>query len=71
MTGFRTFERSDPSISADDLTFVTVKSRALGRRADITFYVPPNFTSAVDVPIVSSRLRRPASTSRVAVIVSH
>ena len=52
MTAFHTFERSDPAISPDDLTFVTVKSRALGRRADITFYVPPNFTTSTDLPIV-------------------
>lgn len=49
---FRTVEVSDPAITADGLEFVTVKSRALGRRADVTVYVPPAARSAIDVPIV-------------------
>lgn len=49
---FRSVEVSDPAITADGLEFVTVKSRALGRRADVTLYVPPSARDAVDLPIV-------------------
>lgn len=49
---FRTIEISDPAIAADGLRFVTVKSRALGRRADVTLYVPPQAHDATDLPIV-------------------
>lgn len=49
---FRTIERSDPAIAMDGLEFVTVKSRALGRRADVTVYVPPAARDATDLPIV-------------------
>lgn len=49
---FRTIERSDPAISADGLDFLTVKSRALRRRADVTLWVPPEASSARDLPIV-------------------
>jgi putative tributyrin esterase len=52
MTGFRTIELSDPAISADGLRFATVKSAALGQRADICFYVPPEAEGATDVPLV-------------------
>ena len=38
---FRTLESSDPSIALDGLRFATVKSKALGRRADVTLFVPP------------------------------
>jgi len=51
-TRFRTIETSDPAISAAGLEFVTVKSRALGRRADVTLYVPPAAQGAGDLPIV-------------------
>lgn len=50
--GFRTLEVSDPAIAADGLLFVTVKSRALGRRADVTVFVPPSARGRVDVPVV-------------------
>lgn len=46
---FRTFEASDPALSPDGLRFVTVKSAALGQRADITLYAPPEKTQ--DTPI--------------------
>lgn len=49
---FRTIERSDPAIPADDLEFLTVKSRALSQRADVTLYVPPEFRGIRDLPIV-------------------
>jgi len=49
---FRTIERSDPAIDAGGLEFVTVKSRALGRRADVTLFVPPQVLGLRDVPIV-------------------
>jgi enterochelin esterase-like enzyme len=41
---FRTIEISDTALSPDNLRFVTVKSPALGRRADITLFVPPQGT---------------------------
>jgi enterochelin esterase-like enzyme len=49
---FRTVEVSDPAIAADGLTFVTVKSHALRRRADVTVYVPPEARGMTDLPIV-------------------
>lgn len=49
---FRTIECSDSTITADGLEFVTVKSRALGRRADVTLYVPPAARDATDLPII-------------------
>ena len=49
---FSTIEVSDPAIAADGLTFVTVKSRALRRRADVTLYVPPVAQGVADLPIV-------------------
>lgn len=49
---FRTIEASDPAIALDGLRFATVKSRALGRRADLTLYVPPAARDTSDLPIV-------------------
>lgn len=40
MSHFRTIELSDPAIPADGLRFVTVKSPALGRRADLCLWTP-------------------------------
>lgn len=48
---FRTVEVSDPAIAADGLTFVTVKSRALARRADVTLYVPPSARGMANLPV--------------------
>jgi enterochelin esterase-like enzyme len=48
---FRTLERSDPAITAAGLEFVTVKSRALGRRADVTVFVPPAARGLADLPV--------------------
>lgn len=50
---FRTLEPSDPSIALDGLRFVTVKSKALGRRADVTLFVPPEAHGVTDLPIVT------------------
>jgi putative tributyrin esterase len=49
---FRTVERADPGISAEGLDFVTVKSPALRRRADVTLFVPPAVRTAPELPIV-------------------
>lgn len=49
---FRTVECSDPAITADGLDFVTVKSRALRCRADVTLFVPPAARDVTDLPIV-------------------
>jgi putative tributyrin esterase len=49
---FRTIEFSDAALTQEGLCFATVKSRALGRRADITFYIPPQTTSQTSVPII-------------------
>ena len=38
---FRTIEVSDPTLAPPGVQFVTVKSPALKRRADLTVYVPP------------------------------
>jgi len=52
MPPFRTIELSDPACSAEGLTFATVKSRALGQRADISFFAPPEAQMLSDVPLV-------------------
>lgn len=52
MTAFRTIEQSDPTIPADGLRFLTVKSAAMRARADITLYVPEAAETASNVPIV-------------------
>ena len=49
---FRTVELSDPRFEAEGLRWITVKSPALGQRADITVYVPPQASGLRDVPIV-------------------
>ena len=38
---FRTLEVSDPALAPSGLRFVTVKSAALGQRADVLLHVPP------------------------------
>lgn len=38
---FHTVELSDPAYEYEDLRLATVKSRALGRRADVSVWVPP------------------------------
>lgn len=50
---FRTVERADPAVSAEGLDFVTVKSSALRRRADVTLFVPPAARGVRDLPIIT------------------
>lgn len=52
MKPFRTIEISEPRFEFDGLRFVTVKSTALGQRADLTLFVPPQATGRSDVPVV-------------------
>ena len=49
---FRTFEQSNPAFTPPGLRFITVKSAALGRRADLLLHVPPQAEGHRDVPIV-------------------
>ena len=49
---FRTLEVSDPALSPPGLRFVTVKSAALGQRADLLLFVPPQAAALQDVPLV-------------------
>ncbi len=49
---FRTFESSDERFEFDGLRFVTVKSAALGHRADLTLFVPRQVQGWHDVPVV-------------------
>jgi S-formylglutathione hydrolase FrmB len=51
-TGFRTVEVSDPALAPEGLVFVTVKSAALGQRADLTLFVPRQAAGLHGVPIV-------------------
>jgi S-formylglutathione hydrolase FrmB len=48
---FRTIEISDPALAPDGLQFVTVKSAALGMRADLSLYVPSQAAGLRDVPM--------------------
>jgi putative tributyrin esterase len=49
---FRTLEVSDPALSPPGLRFVTVKSAALGQRADVLLFVPPQAAALQSVPLV-------------------
>ncbi len=49
---FRTLEVSDPRFEFDGLRFITVKSRALQNRADLTLFVPETTRSARSLPLV-------------------
>ena len=49
---FRTIEVSDPTLAPEGLVFVTVKSAALGQRADLTLFVPRQAGGLGGVPIV-------------------
>ncbi|WP_088283781.1 alpha/beta hydrolase family protein [Ideonella sp. A 288] len=49
---FRTLEVSDPALTPPGLRFVTVKSAALGQRADLLLFVPPQAAAGRDVPLV-------------------
>ncbi len=49
---FRTLEVSDPALAPAGLRFVTVKSAALGQRADVLLFVPTQAQALQDVPLV-------------------
>ena len=49
---FRTICVSDPRLETEDLREITVKSPALGTRADITVHAPPGARAGRDVPLV-------------------
>ncbi len=52
MSKFFTTEISSPENEFDHLRFITVKSNALQRRADITIYVPPNVSNELSLDVV-------------------
>lgn len=49
---FRTVEISDPRYEREDLRQVTVKSPALGQRADLTIHATPAARVSTDVPVI-------------------
>lgn len=49
---FRTLAISNPDLVPPGLQFVTVKSAALGQRADVLLFVPPQAAARRDVPLV-------------------
>lgn len=49
---FRTVEISDPRFEVEGLRFVTVQSPAIGGRADLAVFVPPQARGLEDVPVV-------------------
>src|SRR4051794_7566414 len=51
-SAFRTIEVSDERFTGEGLRYVTVKSRALRQRADLTLFVPPGASSAANLPLV-------------------
>ena len=50
---FRTLEVSDPALSPPGLHFVTVKSAALGQRADVLLFAPRQAAGQRDLPLVT------------------
>ncbi len=52
MSKFFTTEISSPENEFDGLRFITVKSKALKRRADITVYVPANVNVNISLDVV-------------------
>ena len=50
---FRTFERSDETLTPPGLRFITVHSTALDQRVDLTLYVPPQVDKLHDVAVVT------------------
>jgi putative tributyrin esterase len=50
---FRTFERAELTIDPKGLSHITVKSKALGRRADVTAFVPEDAVEGTSLPIVT------------------
>ncbi len=53
MSRFRITEISDPRFERDYLRFITVKSPALGRRADIALYLPAGWETMRDLPLLT------------------
>jgi putative tributyrin esterase len=51
-SAFRTIEVSDERFTGEGLRYVTVKSRALRQRADLTLFVPAGASSAANLPLV-------------------
>ena len=52
MDTFRTIEISEPAITTEHLRFITVKSPALKRRADISLFLPPDQDASPRMPLV-------------------
>lgn len=52
MDTFRTIEISDPTFTPPGFHFVTVKSAALKRRADVTIFAPPGY-EAEKLPLIT------------------
>ena len=50
---FRTLEISNPAYSPEGMQCVTVKSAALGQRADVSIYIAPEFRHLHHLPIVT------------------
>ncbi len=49
---FRTFEISDPRFETDGIRLVTLKSKALGQRCDISIHTPAGTAQTPNLPIV-------------------
>ena len=49
---FSSFEQSNPAHLPEGLGFVTVRSAALGRRADLTLYCPPDARGLRNIPLI-------------------
>ncbi len=49
---FFTFEISDPRFENDNLRHITLKSKNLQGRGDITLFIPPNCQNLTDLPLV-------------------
>lgn len=52
MPNFRTLETSDSALTPDGLHFLTVKSAALGQRADVLLFVPRQAQGLQDLPLL-------------------
>jgi enterochelin esterase-like enzyme len=52
MGGYRNVELSDPRYETGGLRHLTFRSEALGRRGDVTFFVPPSCENARALPAV-------------------
>ncbi|WP_085338216.1 alpha/beta hydrolase [Aquidulcibacter paucihalophilus] len=50
---FRTFENAELKADTFGLSHVTVKSKALGRRADVTVFIPEGLEAWADAPVVT------------------